>query len=52
MKFVVIGTGFIFRRHLLSIRETGGEIIDVCNEEHGGDRNGKKLSKIPTLTAW
>ncbi|HOI97804.1 MAG TPA: hypothetical protein PLA19_04870 [Candidatus Pacearchaeota archaeon] len=34
MKYVVIGTGFIFRRHLASIRETGGEILDVVNEMH------------------
>ena len=47
MKFVVIGTGFIFRRHLLSIRETGGEIIDVCNEEHGRGQEWKKVVKNP-----
>lgn len=47
MKFIIIGTGFIFRRHLDSIREVGGEIIDVCNETHGRGEEWKKVIKNP-----
>jgi len=47
MKYVVIGTGFIFRRHLASIRETGGEILDVVNETHGRGGEWKKAIANP-----
>lgn len=45
MKFVIIGTGFIFRKHLAAIKETGGEIIDVCDITHGRGEEWLKLVK-------
>ena len=33
--FAVIGTGYIFRTHLLAINNIGGKIIDVVSESHG-----------------
>ncbi len=42
MKYIIVGSGFIFRRHLLSIKETGGEILDVVNETHGWGDEWKK----------
>ncbi len=36
-KFAVIGTGFIFRTHLLAINEIGGKVVDVVNESNGKD---------------
>lgn len=47
MKYVIVGTGFIFRRHLLSIKETGGEILDVVNETHGRGKEWKKAIANP-----
>ncbi|MCU0652688.1 MAG: Gfo/Idh/MocA family oxidoreductase [Candidatus Pacebacteria bacterium] len=47
MKFVIIGTGFIFRNHLRAIRETGGEIVDVCDITHGRGEEWKKLVANP-----
>lgn len=47
MKYVIVGTGFIFRRHLLSIKETGGEILDVVNETHGRGEEWKKAVTNP-----
>jgi UDP-N-acetyl-2-amino-2-deoxyglucuronate dehydrogenase len=47
MKFVIIGTGFIFRDHLKAIRQTGGEIIDVCNETHGRGKEWENIVKNP-----
>jgi predicted dehydrogenase len=47
MKFVIIGTGFIFRNHLQAIRQTGGEIVDVCDITHGRGEEWKKVVKNP-----
>jgi predicted dehydrogenase len=47
MKYAVIGTGFIFRNHLQAIRETGGEIVDVCDISHGRGEEWKKMVKNP-----
>jgi len=47
MKFVVIGTGFIFRSHLQAIRQTGGEIVDVCDASHGRGEEWKKIAQNP-----
>ena len=47
MKFAVIGTGFIFRKHLQAIRETGGQIVDVCDITHGRGEEWKKLANDP-----
>ena len=33
MTYSIIGSGFIFPRHIQSIAETGGEIIDIVNEK-------------------
>jgi UDP-N-acetyl-2-amino-2-deoxyglucuronate dehydrogenase len=45
MKYVIIGTGFIFRKHSQAIRETGGEIVDVCDMTHGRGREWEKIVK-------
>ncbi|KPJ71398.1 hypothetical protein AMJ50_02270 [Parcubacteria bacterium DG_74_3] len=37
MKFAIIGTGFIFRRHVQAIYKTGGKIVDVVDKSHGQD---------------
>jgi predicted dehydrogenase len=47
MKFVIVGTGFIFRNHLQAIRQTGGEIVDVCDITHGRGEEWKKLVQNP-----
>ena len=47
MKFVIVGTGFIFKKHLQAIRETGGEILDVCDITHGRGEEWKKIVKNP-----
>ncbi|MFZ3074390.1 MAG: Gfo/Idh/MocA family oxidoreductase [Minisyncoccales bacterium] len=47
MKFVVVGTGFIFRTHLQAIRRIGGDIIDVCDMTHGRGEEWRKLVKNP-----
>jgi len=49
MKFAVIGTGFIFRNHLQAIRQTGGEIVDVCDITHGRGQEWKKLAANPEV---
>ena len=47
MKYIVIGTGFIFRKHFEAIRQTGGEIVDVCDITHGRGEEWKKAVKNP-----
>ena len=47
MKFAVIGTGFIFRKHRQAIQETGGQIVDVCDITHGRGDEWKKLAANP-----
>jgi len=47
MKYIIVGSGFIFRRHFLSIKETGGEILDVVNETHGRGDEWKKAITNP-----
>ncbi len=47
MKFAIIGTGFIFRKHLQAILETGGTIVDVCDITHGRGEEWKKIVKNP-----
>ncbi len=37
MKFSIIGTGFIFPSHVQAIRDVGGEIIDIVNNNRGSD---------------
>ena len=34
-KFSLIGTGFIFSRHIQAIQSIGGEIIDIVNDKRG-----------------
>ena len=47
MKFIVIGTGFIFRKHLQAINQIGGKIIDVCDITHGRGEEWKNIVKNP-----
>lgn len=47
MKYSIIGTGFIFRKHFQAIKETGGEIVDVVNETHGRGEEWKKAVRNP-----
>lgn len=35
MKFAIIGTGFIFRKHIQAIYKTEGKIVDVVDRAHG-----------------
>ncbi len=45
MNFAVIGTGFIFRKHLQAINQTGGKIVDVCDIAHGRGEAWKNVVK-------
>jgi UDP-N-acetyl-2-amino-2-deoxyglucuronate dehydrogenase len=45
MKYAVIGTGFIFRKHLQAINQTGGKIVDVCDITHGRGEAWKNIVK-------
>jgi len=45
MKYAVIGTGFIFRKHLQAINQTGGKIVDVCDITHGRGKEWKNIVK-------
>jgi predicted dehydrogenase len=47
MKFIVIGTGFIFRKHLQAINQIGGKIIDVCDITHERGEEWKNIVKNP-----
>lgn len=47
MNYAIIGTGFIFRKHLQAIRETGGTVVDVCDITHGRGEEWKKIVKNP-----
>lgn len=47
MKYVIIGTGFIFRKHFQAILKTGGEIVDVCDITHGRGEEWKTLTQNP-----
>ncbi len=37
MRFGIIGTGFIFRKHVQAIYETDGKIVDVVDSSHGSE---------------
>ncbi len=37
MNFGIIGTGFIFRKHVQAIYKIGGKIVDVVDRTHGED---------------
>ncbi len=45
MNFAIIGTGFIFRKHLQAINQTGGKIVDVCDITHGRGEAWKNIVK-------
>jgi len=45
MKYVVTGTGFIFKKHLQAINQIGGEIVDVCDISHGRGEEWKNIVK-------
>jgi UDP-N-acetyl-2-amino-2-deoxyglucuronate dehydrogenase len=47
MNYAVIGTGFIYRKHLQAINEIGGKIVDVCDITHGRGEEWKKIVKNP-----
>jgi len=47
MNYAIIGTGFIFRKHLQAIQETGGTVVDVCDITHGRGEEWKKIVKNP-----
>lgn len=49
MKFVIAGTGFIFRNHLQAIHQTGGDILDVCDITHGRGEEWKKIVRNPEV---
>lgn len=49
MRYAVIGTGFIFRKHLQAIQETGGQVVDVCDITHGRGEAWKKIVKDPQV---
>lgn len=43
MKYIIIGTGFIFRKHLQAINQIGGLLLDVCDISHGRGEEWKKI---------
>jgi len=45
MNFAIIGTGFIFRKHLQAINQIGGKIVDVCDITHGRGEEWKNIVK-------
>jgi len=48
MKFSIIGTGFIFRKHLQAIYKVGGKIVDVVDSSHGPEA-WKEMVKNPEI---
>jgi len=48
MKFGIIGTGFIFRKHLQAIYKVGGKIVDVVDSSHGPEA-WKEMVKNPEI---
>ncbi len=49
-KFLVVGTGFIFKKHLEAIQEIGGEVIYATNQENGWQDKVKEADYVVILT--
>jgi len=48
MKFGIIGSGFIFRKHVQAIYKVGGKIVDVVDSSHGPEA-WKEMVKNPEI---